>query len=89
MLAWAYVETNRVADADGLLRVYPIPFSSGESIFASVIFPRYLFLRGVVLETQGKRAEARAAYELFLKYAGDVPDIFGDDATARRNLGER
>ena len=86
MLAWAYLETNRSSDADGLLRVYPIPFSSGESIFASLIFPRYLFLRGAVLERQGKRSDAKSAYQLFLKYAGDVPDVFGGEATARRNL---
>jgi Flp pilus assembly protein TadD len=86
MLAWAYVETHRIADADRLLRVYPFPFSSGDSIFASLIFPRYIFLRGVVYERQGKRADAKSAYQLYLKYAADVPDIFGDEATARKNL---
>ena len=86
LLAWAYVETNRVADAGRLVGAYPIPLSSGEPLFASLIFPRYLFVRGVVLEQQGKRAEAKAAYELFLKYAGDVPDIFGDAMTARKKL---
>jgi len=86
LLAWAYVETNRAADAARLVETYPIPLSSGEPLFASLIFPRYLFVRGVVLEQQGKRAEAKAAYELFLKYAGDVPDIFGDEVTARKNL---
>jgi len=87
LLAWTYVETNRAADAARLVGTYPIPLSSGERLFASLIFPRYLFIRGVVLEQQGKRAEAKAAYELFLKYAGDVPDIFGDDVKARKNLG--
>jgi hypothetical protein len=87
LLAWAYVETNRAADAARLVGTYPIPLSSGEPLFASLIFPRYLFVRGVVLQQQGKRAEAKAAYELFLKYAGDVPDIFGDDVKARKNLG--
>ena len=87
LLAWAYVETNRAADAARLVGTYPIPLSSGEQLLVSLIFPRYLFVRGVVLEQQGKRAEAKAAYELFLKYAGDVPDIFGDDVKARKNLG--
>ncbi len=87
LLAWAYVETNRAADAGRLVGTYPMPLSSGEPLFAALIFPRYLFVRGVVLEQQGKRAEAKAAYELFLKYAGDVPDIFGDDVKARKNLG--
>jgi tetratricopeptide (TPR) repeat protein len=87
LLAWAYVETGRASDASRLLRIYPLPLSSSEPIFASMIFPRYLFLRGAVLEKQGQRAEAKRNYELFLNYAGDVPDIFGDQAEARRNLG--
>jgi tetratricopeptide (TPR) repeat protein len=86
LLAWAYVETNRTADADRLVGNYPLPLSVGESEFASLVFPRYLFVRGVVLQHQGKQADAKAAYELFLKYAGDVPDIFGDDTVARKNL---
>ncbi|MBZ5609087.1 MAG: hypothetical protein LAP38_12570 [Acidobacteriia bacterium] len=86
LLAWAYVETNRIHDADRLLGTYPLPLNTGEPMFAPLIFPRYLFLRGRFLQQQGKRAEAKAAYELYLKYAGDVPDIFGHEATARRNL---
>jgi hypothetical protein len=43
-------------------------------------------LRGVVYERQGKRADAKSAYQLYLKYAADVPDIFGDEVTARKNL---
>jgi Flp pilus assembly protein TadD len=87
LLAWAYVETGRAAQAGRLLRIYPIPLSSGEPMFASMIFPRFLFLRGTVLEKQGKRGDAKRSYELFLKYAGDVPEVFGDQAAARRNLG--
>ena len=86
LLAWAYVETNKIEDARGLLNRYPLPLNSGEPMFASLVFPRYLFLRGAVLERQGKRAEAKAAYELFLKYTGDVPDAFGNAATARQKL---
>ncbi len=87
LLAWAYVETNRIKDAAGLLDRYPLPLNSGEPLFASLVFPRYLFLRGTVLEQQGKRTEAKAAYELFLKYVGDAPDTFGDESIARRKFG--
>ncbi|HYL37187.1 MAG TPA: tetratricopeptide repeat protein [Bryobacteraceae bacterium] len=87
LLAWACWKTNRITDADRLLRIYPIPLSSGESVFASLVFPRFVLLRAEVFEQQGKRAEAKAAYQLFLKYAGDVPDIFSDEITARQNLG--
>ena len=87
LLAWAYVETGRAADAQQLLARVPIPLSSGEPLFADLIFPRYFYLRGVLFEKQGKRAEAKQSYELYLKYAGDQPDIFGDAAKARQSLG--
>ena len=86
LLAWAYVETGRWRDAAGLLELRPIPLSSGEPLFASLIFPRYLYLRGTVLEKEGKRAEAKRSYELFLKYAGDRNGVFGDQAKARERL---
>jgi len=86
LLAWAYVEAGHTADAAKLLTRYPIPLSSGDPVFASLIFPRYLFLRGEVLEKEGKHDEARKADALYLKYAGDVPDMFGDEAKARKNL---
>ena len=37
-----------------------------------------------MLEKEGKRADAKRSYELYLKYAGDVADIFGDEAVARK-----
>ena len=86
LLGWAYIESNRAESARVLIGTYPIPLASGEPLFASLVFPRYLFVRGVVLQQEGKRAEAKAAYELFLKYSGDAADIFGDEARARKNL---
>jgi Flp pilus assembly protein TadD len=87
LLAWAYVETDAIDKAAPLLDAYPLPLSSGEPLFASLIFPRYLFLRGAVFEQAGKQDEAKKSYELYLKYAGDVPDQFGDEARVRKNLG--
>jgi len=87
LLAWAYVETGRPSEAQQLLARSPIPLSSGEPLFADLIFPRYLYLRGAVLEKEGKRAEAKQSYELYLKYAGDLPGIFEDQAKARQSLG--
>ncbi len=69
LLAWAFVETGAIDKAGKLLDSYPLPLSSGEQLFASLIFPRYLFLRGAFLEQAGKRDEARKSYELYLKYA--------------------
>ena len=87
LLAWAYVETDHAGQSEPLLQRYPIPLSSGEPIFASLIFPRYFYLRGAALEKEGKRAEAKQSYELYLKYAGDLPGIFEDQAKARQSLG--
>ena len=78
---------GRIAEARKLVQLYPLPLSSGDPIFASLIFPRFLYLRGVVLENEGKRSKAKQSYELFLKYAGDVPDVFGEEVNARRAVG--
>lgn len=87
LLAWAYIETGRVADARPLLALYPIPVTTGsDPLFASLIFPRFLYMRAVSLEKEGKRDEAKRSYQLYLKYAGDVPDIFGDEAKAHHSL---
>jgi tetratricopeptide (TPR) repeat protein/TolB-like protein len=88
LLAWAYVETGRAQEAEQLLARSPIPLSSGEPLFADLIFPRYLYLRGAVFEKEGKRAEAKQSYELYLKYAGDLPGIFEDQAKARQSLSK-
>ena len=87
LLAWADVGAGRIAEARKLVQLYPLPLSSGDPIFASLIFPRFLYLRGVVLENEGKRSKAKQSYELFLKYAGDVPDVFGEEVNARRAVG--
>jgi len=70
LLAWAYVETGAMDQAATLIDPYPLPLSSGEPLFASLIFPRYLFLRSAVLDHQGKKDEARKTQELYAKYAG-------------------
>jgi Flp pilus assembly protein TadD len=69
LLAWAYVEIGAIDQARPLLDLYPLPLS-GNPLFASVVFPRYLFLRGVALEKAGRRDEARKSFELYSKYGG-------------------
>jgi tetratricopeptide (TPR) repeat protein len=63
LLAWAYVENGRAAEAKQLVALYPIPLAAGDPLFASLIFPRFLFLRGVVLKD--KRSQ-----DLYLKLGG-------------------
>lgn len=87
LAAWAEVETGRAGEAAKLVDIYPLPLSASDPVLASLIFPRFLFLRGTVFESEGKRAEAKRSFELFLKYAGDVRDIFGEEAKARLALG--
>jgi thioredoxin-like negative regulator of GroEL len=86
VLAWDYVELGRIEEARKLLALYPIPLSSGDPLFASLIFPRFLNLRGLVLEKEGKSAEAKQSYDLYRKYAGDLPDVFGNEEKARSVL---
>jgi Flp pilus assembly protein TadD len=73
LLAWAYVETGAIDKAASLMDPYPLPLSSGEPLFASLIFPRYLSLRGTVLRHQGKIDEAKQSFELYSKYQ-DQPE---------------
>lgn len=70
LLAWAYVETGAIDSADPLLDARPLPLSSGDPLFVSLVFPRFLYLRGVALERAGERDEARNSRELYVKYSG-------------------
>ena len=70
LLAWAYVETGAMDEAAKLLDSYLLPLSSGDAIFDSMVFPRYLYLRGVVMQRAGKLEEAKKSQELYSKYAG-------------------
>jgi Flp pilus assembly protein TadD len=70
LLAWAYVETGAIDKAASLMDPYPLPLSSGEPLFASLVFPRYLSLRGIILRHEGKIDEAKKSFELYSKYQG-------------------
>ena len=39
LLAWAYVETGAIDSADPLLDACPLPLSSGDPLFVSLVFP--------------------------------------------------
>lgn len=85
-LAWALVETGQFALAEPLLANNAIPDALREHPFLSLSFPRVFFLRGVLLERQGRRQEARTNYEIFLRLSGDLPMIFGEEQRAREAL---
>lgn len=50
LLAWAYAETGAKNQAAELMSPYPLPLSSADSLFASLIFPTYLTVRKTVLQ---------------------------------------
>ena len=77
LTAWAYVETNHLKEARDLVATYPMPLASGDPVFASLVFPRFLQVRATVLEKDGNAAAAKQNQDLFVKYAGDLPDVLG------------
>lgn len=70
LLAWALIETNRAGEAAELLKTYPLPYPGAEQPFHCLSFPRFFRLRGMVLEKEGRHAEAQAAYRLFEMLGG-------------------
>ena len=74
LLAWAYSKIGRSRDAASLTALYPIPLNGAEDIFPSLIFPRFLQVRSVVLESQGKHEEAQRLTRLYRDFSGDLPD---------------
>jgi hypothetical protein len=70
LLAWAYLETGRAADAAALLRFNPIPPAGGLEPFMSFYFPQIYYLRGLAAEKLGKAGEARQNFDLFKKLSG-------------------
>ena len=81
------METGKFDEAAELLAVYPILGPGRESIFYPLVFPRSLYLRGVLARERGDEAEAARQFRLFLQHAGEAPTIFGDAQKAREFIG--
>ena len=84
LLAWAYLETGRTAEAAGLLRFNPIPPTGGLDPLASLYFPRVFYLRGLAAERLGKAGEAQQSYALFEKLSGAGVPLLGEDLKAHQ-----
>jgi Flp pilus assembly protein TadD len=67
LLAWAYEETGKTAQAKPLADLYILPLPSAEPAFVSLIFPRFLEVRAKVLNMDSK---------LYDQLKGDLPDRF-------------
>ena len=76
MLAWTLIETGRVKDSTDLLTPNPLPNPAGDDVLESVAFPRIFQLRSIVLGERRHMEESLGFNQLFLKLAGDVPQIW-------------
>ena len=83
LLAWAWLETGKAADAAPLLAANPIPSPDGVTPFTVMYFPRLLYLRGRLAEAQQNRAAAAQAYRAFLELSGPTPLAWGEEKRAR------
>jgi Flp pilus assembly protein TadD len=80
LLAWALLESGQPKEAWDQLQTYPIPRGASEPPLQMLVFPRLFQLRAVALERLGRKEEAKKEYDLFRKYAGDLPSVFGPEA---------
>ena len=83
-LAWALMESGASDRAGALLQRTPPPLPTGVGTFQFLWIPRLLFLRGELAAKQGKAAQVKQNYELFLKLAGSDAEIWGEEARARK-----
>jgi tetratricopeptide (TPR) repeat protein len=69
LYAWALVQSGHSQEARPLVQCYPIMLGPASNpIFSSLVFPRFLQVRGMVLKSN-------ADLELFQKYAGDAQGV--------------
>lgn len=74
LLAWALLESGQ--DAGPWLARWRVPDSGLPDPLECFVFPRIVWLRARMLERQGKTEPAGELYRLFLRLAGDRPDVF-------------
>jgi tetratricopeptide (TPR) repeat protein len=84
LLAWAYIESGKPQQAEGLLRFNPIPSEDGVKPLSLFEFPRLFYLRGRLAALAGNPEQAQSYYKLFAKLSGDEPLIWGEEAAAEK-----
>jgi tetratricopeptide (TPR) repeat protein len=70
LLAWAYLETGRDAEAATLLQSNPVPPIAGPGAFTGMYFPRIFELRARVAEKRGDKAAAETNRKLYAALSG-------------------
>jgi Flp pilus assembly protein TadD len=69
-LAWALIETGKVAEAAPLLRMNPVPGADPSALFIGLYFPRLFQLRAIVADREGKADEARENRRVYTALGG-------------------
>ena len=83
LLAWADVETGRIAEAAPLLKANPPLPDGGLNWSTPLHFPRIYYLRGVVAQKQGNADEASKNFKLFEQLSGPTPLLWAEEAKAK------
>jgi Flp pilus assembly protein TadD len=84
MKAWCLLRMGRNAEAAGLVKVgWPLLDSDDRLLFDFVVYPNLLFVRAEAAAARGDAAEARRLYDVYLRYAGDAKDRYGQVDKAR------
>jgi hypothetical protein len=69
-LAWALIETGKVAEAAPLLKLNPVQSADAATIFVGLYFPRFYQLRAIVAEREGRAEEARENRRIYEALGG-------------------
>jgi cytochrome c-type biogenesis protein CcmH len=84
MLAYCLVRQGQSREAAKLVSArWPVLTADQSLLYSYLLFPNVFFTRAEIARFQGNGSEAQRNYDLFLQYAGDRKDRFGDLARAR------
>ncbi len=84
MKAWCLLRTGKSAEAAGLVKAgWPLLETDDRLLFDFVIYPNLLFVRAEAAAARGDATEARRLYDVYLRYAGDSKDRYGQVEKAK------
>lgn len=84
LLALALALSGRAEEARALVaNRYPILTEEQTLLYDFLLYPNLFYVRAELAIADKKPADAQRQYDLFLQYAGDRPDRFGQLARAR------
>jgi Tfp pilus assembly protein PilF len=84
LLALALALSGRAGEARALVaNRYPILGEQQILLYDFILYPNLFYVRAELAKLDRKPADAQRQYDLFLQYAGDRPDRFGQLARAR------